>query len=167
MEDDYTFLNYLIDEEIYVIPEDNNFRQEASVETPEVHPLEKDHLPTFTHVTVLLLDYASASDVPEDILELLSKIMKSVDLDDQKIERVCQDKINQLHPEVFKDCKILAFSNHIPGHLADCFDPQRYKLKSVGTNQFLFCDALETIGEDRNLKRMLWEQLKKLYTLTT
>ena len=167
MEDDNTYLQYLINEEIYIIQEEHNAGQEPEGKKSGVKiPREKPRL-TFNNKTVLLLDYSSEGEMQVEIGELLTKILGSVGLSLPKVERVYRDKIQQLNSESFTGCNTLTFSDDVPVHLGNCFDSQKYVIKSHGTNQFLSCDMLETIRENRNLKKKLWDQLKKLYTVPT
>lgn len=174
MEDNNSFLRFLIDEEIYIIPEQPEGKPlpeggnpvPAGERAATPHVKAKDKL-TLDNVTALMLDYSSEAEVPEEIEELLSKIQGSVDLEDHQVNRLYRDRSDQMYPDHFKNCKIVAFVEKIPVNLTACFDPQPYRLKSDGTNHFLFCDALDKIHKDRNLKMKLWEQLKKLYAIST
>jgi len=160
MEEDRSFLKFLIDEEIYVIHENkpDNTTEKASAIKNEKHPgLE------FEGKSVLLLDHPEDSPIPDDLSEFLNKVLNAVHLDADKVEKIFSGQFKNIHNESFNSCRVIAFLSRVPTNLSSIFGPAPYKIKTSAKNSFLLCDPLEVIYKDTKLKRNLWEQLQVLY----
>jgi hypothetical protein len=160
MEEDRSFLKFLIDEEIYVIPEDkpDNATREAPANWNKKDPNLK-----FEGKSVLLLEYPEDSPMPDDLSGFLAKILKAVHLDPDKVEKVFSDQLEVINTESFSGCIVIAFLSQVPANLSLLFSPVYYNINTSGKNNFLLCDPLEMISKDKILKKKLWEQLQVLY----
>jgi len=192
MEQDTSFLKFLIDEEIYMINENKpeivsepdvenepdienelDIEDEPDIENePDVPPGEIFESPAlnrqrlkFRNTSVVLLDYQDMNSLPKVNNELLAKILKSVKLDVDEVVKVFKEQFDQINEKSFENCSIIGFFLHLPANLSPLFSTPPYKIGTSGNNKFLYCDQLEMIHEDKALKRKLWEQLKVLYNI--
>lgn len=160
MDQDATYLKYLIDEEIYII---NESKQPEIVE-PDLNPdSEPDKIPTLHNITVIFLEYSEEQGMPDPYQDFLSKILASVGLDIKKTELIYSENINSIKIDNFDSCKVIAFLSKVPDNLSNLTNKDKYKIHALHKNQLILCDPLEAIYEDTALKRKLWDQLKILY----
>ena len=189
MEENEIFLKYLIDEEIYIVDDDPSFTMEAAqpkdddrsrdrkedttesssvaVEVTEEAISSGDDKPvkSYQDITVLLLDYADQSSMPAGHIDLLVKILQSVNLDPDSVEMVFRDKFTNLEVKDFTDCRVIAFLNLVPEQLNALFAVEKYMINMINGNQFIISDTLSDLIKERSLKRKLWEQIKLIYGL--
>jgi DNA polymerase III psi subunit len=161
MDADTSFLKYLIDEEIYIIAERNT----SDVENTDLES-GKNQYSQYENSTVLLLDYADQSSIPEEHHEFLKKVIKSVYLDPASVENIFNEEVRAVNEEYFNNCTVIAFLKQLPANLSLIFTEERYEVLTSGKNKYLLCDTLEEIIKDTSLKRNLWEQLKILFRIS-
>lgn len=190
MEADEVFLKYLIDEEIYMI-EDKNIpdpgeeiskvednvlidtsdkkkttkdvkNETKAVETGDVSLVDNPAI-EYRNTTILLIDNDNLSLMSPGHVDFLAKILNSVNLSLESIEMVFKVEFDKLEADSFTNCHVIAFLPYIPKHLNPLFTEDRYTINIVRGNQFLTCDPLNVLSEDKTLKRKLWEQLKLFY----
>ena len=190
MEEEEVFLKYLIDEDIYIIEDKNitspddeiskvedndlidtsnkknttkNVKNETKAAEAGDVSLEDDPAVEYRNTTVLLIDNDNLSSMSPDHGDFLSKILNSVNLNLESIEMVFKVEFDKLKADSFTNCHVIAFLPFIPKHLNSLFTEDRYAVNIVRGNQFLACDPLNILSEDKLLKRKLWEQLKLIY----
>ena len=190
MEADEVFLKYLIDEEIYMIEDKNipdpgdeinkvedniligtsdkkNTTKDVRNETKAVETgdgsFEDNPAIEYRNTTILLIDNDNLSLMSPGHADFLTKILNSVNLSLESIEMVFKVEFDKLEADSFTNCHVIAFLPYIPKHLNHLFKEDRYTINIVRGNQFLACDPLNVLSEDKTLKRKLWEQLKLLY----
>lgn len=162
MNNENIFLKYLIDEEIYLIDErkienqSDQYSQENA--TNNMTGIYKEEI-------ILLLDYSDHATIPESENEFLRKVLISVHIDQKEVKYLYQDDATGLSIEDFDNCTIIAFLNQIPDNLSGLFKSERYVLNTYLNNGLLWCDPLDKIKDDKNLKRKLWDQLKILFDI--
>jgi DNA polymerase III psi subunit len=101
--------------------------------------------------------------MPGEHKDLLAKILQSVDLDLDSVEMIFQDEFSNLGVKSFLNCPVIAFIPLIPKHISALFAAEKYMINIINGNQFVACDALNELNQNRSLKRNLWEQLKLIY----
>jgi len=160
MENDTSFLKYLIDEEIYVINDAD--RKKSEGENLNSHD---EQIQLYTNANVILLDFPEEESLSLQYQDFLSKILKSIGLNPSNVEKIFSEDLKNLSRHNFEDSTVIAFIKQIPDNLSDILDSERYSIKTSGNNKFILCDSLEVIDEDTTLKRYLWDQLKVLYQI--
>lgn len=190
MEEEEVFLKYLIDEDIYIIEDKNiagpddeigmvednhlmdtsdkkntikNVKNETKATEAGDVSFEHDPAIEYRNTTVLLIDNENLSSMSPDHGDFLSKILNSVNLNLESIEMVFNVEFDKLKADSFTNCHVIAFLPFIPKHLNPLFTEERYAINIIRGNQFLACDPLNILSEDKSLKRKLWEQLKLIY----
>jgi len=190
MEADEVYLKYLIDEEIYMIEDKNipdpgdeinkaedNILIDTSdnkntikdvkneIKAAETGDVSFEDIPAneYRNTTVLLIDNDNLSLISPDHADFLTKIINSVNLSLESIEMVFKVEFDKLEADSFTNCHVIAFLPFIPKLLNPLFAEERYTINIVKGNQFLACDPLNILSEDKSLKRKLWEQLKLIY----
>ena len=113
--------------------------------------------------TVLLLDYDDQASITTENIDLLTKILQSVNMDLDSVELVFRDEFDKLEVTSFIDCPVIAFLPLIPQHISALFATEKYMINIINGNQFVACDTLNDLNQNRSLKRKLWEQLKLIY----
>jgi hypothetical protein len=101
-----------------------------------------------------------------DHLDFLSKILSAVQLDFDKILTLEMKgretfKIPTIIDEIKIDTVIIFGLN--PKQLCINFLNTRYKIEQMKGTKFLFADNLDTISNDKELKKKLWLSLKELF----
>jgi hypothetical protein len=76
---------------------------------------------------------------------------------------VFRDEFDKLDVKGFTDCPVIAFLTRIPENINALFAVEKYMINIIDGNQFVACDSLNDLSNDRSLKRKLWEQLKLIY----
>ena len=117
----------------------------------------------YKDTTVLLLDYDDPTSMIPEHEDLLVKILQSVHLDPDSVEMVCRDEFSKLEVKSFINCSVIAFLQPIPRHIDALFVAEKYRINKINENQFVACDTLNDLNQDRSLKKKLWEQLKLIY----
>lgn len=113
--------------------------------------------------TVLLLDYDDRASITAENRDLLAKILQSVNLDLDSVEIVFRNEFDKLKVTSFIDCPVIAFLQLMPQHISALFASEKYMINIINGNQFVACDTLNDLNQNRSLKRKLWEQLKLIY----
>ena len=113
--------------------------------------------------TVLLLDYNDQASMPAGHMDLLAKILQSVNLNLESVEMVFRDEFEKLEVKGFSDCAVIAFLNRVPEQINALFAVEKYMINIINGNQSVACDTFNDLIKDRTLKRKLWEQLKLIY----
>jgi len=162
MDNDSSFLKYLIDEEIYLI---NESGQNEITDPKPAKESESFKNVVFENTTVIFLDYHRKQGLPELYQDFLSKILKSVELDPEKVEMIYSEDLKNYTEDSFEECKVIAFLSKAPDNLSTLMESEKYKIKTTQSNTFFLCDSLEAINEDTTLKRKLWDQLKMLFNI--
>jgi hypothetical protein len=163
MNEDASFLRFLINEDIYIIEEK---KSASSVEAQEVPVSESSPDRQIKDKTVFILDYTDRSAIPEDHDAFLSKVIKSVNLNEKNVEILFEKECESLSQNNFENCFTLVFSSKVPKNLSALLNKNRYVIKTEGNNKFLLCDPLDVITSDTPLKRHLWEQLKAMFKIS-
>jgi len=160
MDKDSTYLKYLIDEEIYRIEES----QQPDIGDPDpVQGPKPDKIQAFHNKTVILSEYIKEEGIPVPYKKFLSKILEAVGLDLESAVLIYAEDINSITLDQLDACKVIAFLSQVPANFSNLAAKEKYRISALHKNQFILCDPLETIHEDRILKRKLWDQLKILY----
>jgi len=180
-------LSSLLTEEIYFLPEEfNEAPQEekeenrpapsiSSVEEPKIKSLKtgktEDLKPEPIKVRgdfsqqVLVLH--EESELTEDALELLSKILGAVNHSMSDIGLLSSEELEGRSLEDFKEIgahKIIRFGRI--KHPINAIPAPEYQVHSDEETEFLFADALTVIKDDNSLKRKLWGALQVLFHVT-
>ena len=158
-----SFLKFLIDEEIYILNEEKS--QPVDKETDREVPNTPQGL-NYKERSVFFLDYTGLSSIPGELLELLKKILKAVNLDIYNVELVFRGQYEQIDTDSFESCTVIGFLDPVPSNLTPLFNAPAYQVRAEGNNRFLRCDKLEVIHKNTTLKRQLWGKMKVLYTLS-
>jgi DNA polymerase III psi subunit len=117
----------------------------------------------YRDISVILLDYNDQTSMPPGHKDLLARILQSVNLNLESVEMVFRDEFDKLDVKGFTDCPVIAFLTRIPEHINSLFAVEKYMINIIDGNQFVACDSLNDLSNDRLLKRKLWEQLKLIY----
>jgi DNA polymerase III psi subunit len=117
----------------------------------------------YRDISVILLDYKDQASIPPGHLDLLARILQSVNLRLESVEMVFRDEFDKLDVKGFTDCPVFAFLSPVPEHLNALFSMEKYLINIIDGNQFIVSDTLNDLSKDRSLKRKLWEQIKLIY----
>ncbi len=119
----------------------------------------------YQDITVLLLDYDDQTSMAPGHMDLLANILQSVNLSLDSVEMVFRDEFDKLEVKSFIDCPVIAFLTAVPENLSASFAVEKYMINMINGNQFVACDSLNDLNQNRSLKIKLWEQLKLIYRI--
>jgi hypothetical protein len=150
-EPDYTFLPYLMDEEIYL-----------------VRPPKKTETATFRG-TVFFVDYPGIPTVPTKEKILLNKIMEAVRLQQVQITIVnIPELMTRLSSRArirFDHARAILFTGKVPPLLKFLGIENKYEIREIENSEFILSDALEVLDQDIEMKKNLWYILKKMFSV--
>jgi hypothetical protein len=143
------YLQYLIQEEIYLVKED----QEKKL----------------TNKTILLISSGGSEPLPEKIHDLLTNILHAIHLNLDEIIlidiKTADSEDNLLGKYQMNECRILGFLDSIPTAYQDIFKGREYTLYESEGFISLLADPLKEIDQNRSKKKILWDKLQELYQL--
>ncbi|MBS0000679.1 MAG: hypothetical protein KFF73_16985 [Cyclobacteriaceae bacterium] len=157
------YLKYLIPEEIYLVNEERDHH------ILENTPGGDDQVEDLVKKTLVLIHYPGAGSISESGHQLLSGILRAVKLQPEEVFLLDLGKPG-LHQNLLKnfnleDCRILGFLETLSEQVQDVFPTRKYQIRSTGNFRSLMADPLETIGQDRAKKKILWEKLQDLFQM--
>jgi hypothetical protein len=149
MDKDYSFFRYLYDEDIYIIK-----------------PSKKTDSVTLRGI-LIIVEYPGISTVPTKEKNLLNKILDSVQLKPVQVSIIniseLRNRVSSRSRIKFDHAKVIMFTGKIPT-LVNLEPPdKKYTILQDLSNDYVLADTLETIEQDKNLKKELWDVLKELF----
>jgi hypothetical protein len=108
------------------------------------------------------------SELSPEVMDMLVKMINACGHSMAEVGLVSSENLENRSMEDF-----LALNAHVVlkfgriKHPVNVLPSQPYEIFSEGETEYLFADSLTVIAEDKNLKRMLWTSLQKLFNLST
>jgi len=166
MHENNLYLKFLINEDIYIVHENEDSSLTDDRPAITVRPFQ---LKTLTDKTIVVIDYPENIIIPGTLKTFLSKILQAVGL---KIEDIYLFDIGKSDTENMKledynlsDCRIIGFTKRIPKRFKTTNNITKYKISKVEGNKVILADTLEEIEKNKSKKLLLWEKLKDLYQI--
>lgn len=167
-------LQYLITEEIYLIPEDRKAilaqlegkaesPQEVAIPEPVVEPI-----PVRGNFSKGVLILHEEKELPTEVMDMLVNMIKAVGHSMNEVGMVSSELLENKSMEDFQalNAHVVLKFGKIKHPINALFD-QLYEIHSDTETEFLFADSLSSIFEDKKLKVKLWNSLQILFNLTS
>jgi hypothetical protein len=167
-------LQWLITEEIYLIPEDRKAilallegktesPQEVAIPEPVVDPI-----PLRGNFSRGVLVLHEEKELPSEVMDMLVNMIKAVGHSMNEVGMASSDVLENRSMEEFHalNAHVVLKFGKIKHPVNALFD-QPYEIHSDAETEFLFADSLSSIFEDKKLKVKLWNSLQILFNLTT
>lgn len=152
MGNDYSFIPYLYEEEIYLIK-----------------PPGKTEVITFRG-NVVIVEYPGITTLPTKEKLLLNKILEAVKLKQVQVSIVnipeIKNRITSRSGIRFEYAKVIFFTGKIPSMIKIQDLTNKYRILTENNNHFLLADPLEIIDQEKNLKKELWDVLQQLFPVS-
>lgn len=162
-----TFLKYLIQEDLYLIEDQNSIPPEI-IENDKNNS--KNSFIKEINGIVILVDYMNSSEIPELSGKLLDKILKAVNLTREESSiinlGIHKEEKNTSDSFRFTKCKIIGFLNQIPESWSLFLPDNKYMIIQKESCMILVADSLEVLYQDINAKKKLWTNLQILFNLS-
>ncbi|MEP1778663.1 hypothetical protein [Reichenbachiella sp.] len=163
MSDSNDFLNFLINEDIYVIDENDvtstNLSGENEPEMVEEAEVRLNSLEKPKHEILVLFDNPSATNLSSDDLEYLGKILGSINLSKDHVEFL--NVVGASAPITDGYKYVIAFT---PNHqLSLDKSVQQYVAMNLGDTKVIIADALRNISTSTDLRKKLWTVLQEVF----
>ena len=158
MENNSSYLKFLINEDIYNIQEDVS----SDMDTNESPEPDKPH---FSNETYILIDIKEKDFTDESSNILLEKILNAIGLTSDLVKFIYPSDVSIIQNSEFENCTFISFYDLIPDFLPDNEVSEKYHLYSMDSNSWLLSDSLETLNSSRDKKILLWNNLKILFKL--
>lgn len=154
MEDQPSYLKFLINEDIYNIQEDS----------PEFEVTANTN-PTIKEETYFLLDPKEYESLEETLQTLLDNIIKATGLPKELVKFPDPNEVKALEDSKFENCTFITFYDDKIDLPVDKIPTQKYQIHHHNSNTWLLSDSLETLNSSRDKKLLLWGKLKIIYKL--
>ena len=149
MEEKYSFFQYLFNDDIYVI-----------------HAPKKTETAVFKGI-IFFVDYPGIATLPTKEKLFLDKIIEAVKL---RLVQVTIVNIPELMKRLssralirFDNAKVIFFTGKIPNLAKHIEIKNKYEINTLGNSEFILADVLESVDQDREQKKNLWNALQRLF----
>lgn len=167
-------LQWLITEEIYLIPEDRKAilaHLEGETESPQellVPEPVPEPIPVRGNFSKGVLVLHEEKELPSEVMDMLVNMVKAVGHSMNEVGMVSSDAMENRNMEEFHalNAHVVLKFGKIKHPINALFD-QLYEVHSEAGTEFLFADSLSSIFEDKKLKVKLWNSLQILFNLTS
>ncbi|MEM8894288.1 MAG: hypothetical protein AAGC88_06905 [Bacteroidota bacterium] len=179
MEENNTYLKYLINDQIYVVEEPKNEvekeKEEAlleepvqMVEEPKTGETEAISTPEIAVPIVpskkllVVFDYPDSEPLPVHLKKLMLKIIEAVGIDVMSGVYI-NASFKSLPDQLLDFENILVFGQGIELPLDDYENGKVYGMQNSGSTRILVADTLRELDQQIPLKKQLWAELQKMF----
>jgi len=166
---DYSFLPFLLNESIYLVPEDKPVSKTEQLIEEEKSDKPEDHLTwqgKNQQQVVILIKYPNNQYLDETQRGLMAKILSAVKLtfDDVALINLAHYPVkHSLDKLTEPGAHFLIAFGITPGDIASERNLILNEIFTRNRTQMLFTSSLEELEKDRNKKVALWNNLKKMF----